>query len=103
MRSMGMSSLEPRDRRGRDALAQAHRLRKHTLLTWGREDRVNPIDGAFAALKLIPKAQLHRLPELWALGPDRGGRRVRGDLDRVPRPPRRERLDKLDDRKAGVQ
>jgi 4,5:9,10-diseco-3-hydroxy-5,9,17-trioxoandrosta-1(10),2-diene-4-oate hydrolase len=47
---------------------EAHRLRRHTLLTWGREDRVNPIDGAFAALKLIPKAQLHVFPNCghWA-------------------------------------
>lgn len=29
------------------------------LLIWGREDRVNPIDGALVALKTIPRAQLH--------------------------------------------
>ena len=29
------------------------------LLIWGREDRVNPLDGALAALKLIRRAQLH--------------------------------------------
>ena len=47
---------------------EAHRLRKHTLLTWGREDRVNPLDGAVAALKLIPRAQLHVFPRCghWA-------------------------------------
>jgi len=28
------------------------------LLIWGREDRVNPIDGALVALKTIPRAQL---------------------------------------------
>lgn len=37
----------------------AYRLRQRVLLVWGREDRVNPIDGAFVALKLIPRAQLH--------------------------------------------
>jgi 4,5:9,10-diseco-3-hydroxy-5,9,17-trioxoandrosta-1(10),2-diene-4-oate hydrolase len=37
----------------------AHRLRQRVLLIWGREDRVNPIDGAFVALKLIQRAQLH--------------------------------------------
>jgi 4,5:9,10-diseco-3-hydroxy-5,9,17-trioxoandrosta-1(10),2-diene-4-oate hydrolase len=29
------------------------------LLIWGREDRVNPLDGALAARKLIRRAQLH--------------------------------------------
>jgi 4,5:9,10-diseco-3-hydroxy-5,9,17-trioxoandrosta-1(10),2-diene-4-oate hydrolase len=36
-----------------------YRLRQPTLLIWGREDRVNPLDGAFVALKQIPRAQLH--------------------------------------------
>jgi 4,5:9,10-diseco-3-hydroxy-5,9,17-trioxoandrosta-1(10),2-diene-4-oate hydrolase len=47
---------------------EAHRLRTHTLLTWGREDRVNPLDGALVALKLIPKASLHVFPNCghWA-------------------------------------
>ncbi|HEY7225623.1 MAG TPA: alpha/beta fold hydrolase [Micromonosporaceae bacterium] len=38
---------------------QAHRLRHEVLLIWGREDRVNPLDGALVALKTIRKAQLH--------------------------------------------
>ena len=29
------------------------------LLIWGREDRVNPLDGALVALKQIPRVQLH--------------------------------------------
>jgi hypothetical protein len=29
------------------------------LLVWGREDRVNPLDGALGALKMIRNAQLH--------------------------------------------
>jgi 4,5:9,10-diseco-3-hydroxy-5,9,17-trioxoandrosta-1(10),2-diene-4-oate hydrolase len=29
------------------------------LLIWGREDRVNPIDGALVALKQIARVQLH--------------------------------------------
>lgn len=37
----------------------AYRLRQRVLLIWGREDRVNPLDGALVALKLIPRAQLH--------------------------------------------
>jgi 4,5:9,10-diseco-3-hydroxy-5,9,17-trioxoandrosta-1(10),2-diene-4-oate hydrolase len=38
---------------------EAHRLKHEVLLVWGREDRVNPIDGALVALKLIRRAQLH--------------------------------------------
>jgi 4,5:9,10-diseco-3-hydroxy-5,9,17-trioxoandrosta-1(10),2-diene-4-oate hydrolase len=68
MLSMGMSFWNPETAEDGMLWREAHRLRKHTLLTWGREDRVNPIDGAFAALKLIPKAQLHVFPNCghWA-------------------------------------
>lgn len=38
---------------------EAYRLRQRVLLIWGREDRVNPLDGALTALKLIPRAELH--------------------------------------------
>lgn len=38
---------------------EAHRLRQRVLLIWGREDRVNPVDGALVALKVIPPARLH--------------------------------------------
>ncbi|MFE1956076.1 MULTISPECIES: 4,5:9,10-diseco-3-hydroxy-5,9,17-trioxoandrosta-1(10),2-diene-4-oate hydrolase [Streptomyces] len=46
----------------------AHRITHPTLLTWGREDRVNPIDGAFVALKAMPNARLHVFPHCghWA-------------------------------------
>ena len=68
MRSMGMSFWNPETAEDGMLWREAHKLRKHTLLTWGREDRVNPLDGAFAALKLIPKAQLHVFPNCghWA-------------------------------------
>jgi 4,5:9,10-diseco-3-hydroxy-5,9,17-trioxoandrosta-1(10),2-diene-4-oate hydrolase len=36
-----------------------YKLRQRVLLIWGREDRVNPLDGALMALKQIPKVQLH--------------------------------------------
>jgi 4,5:9,10-diseco-3-hydroxy-5,9,17-trioxoandrosta-1(10),2-diene-4-oate hydrolase len=38
---------------------EAYKLRQRVLLIWGREDRVNPLDGAFVALKNIPRVQLH--------------------------------------------
>jgi 4,5:9,10-diseco-3-hydroxy-5,9,17-trioxoandrosta-1(10),2-diene-4-oate hydrolase len=37
----------------------AYKLRQRVLLIWGREDRVNPLDGALLALKTIPRAELH--------------------------------------------
>ncbi|MFF0743500.1 4,5:9,10-diseco-3-hydroxy-5,9,17-trioxoandrosta-1(10),2-diene-4-oate hydrolase [Streptomyces sp. NPDC004111] len=47
---------------------EAHRITQPTLLTWGREDRVNPLDGALVALKAIPDARLHVFPHCghWA-------------------------------------
>lgn len=68
MRSMGASFWNPEWAEDGMLWRDAHRLRKHTLLTWGREDRVNPLDGALVALKQIPKAQLHVFPHCghWA-------------------------------------
>jgi 4,5:9,10-diseco-3-hydroxy-5,9,17-trioxoandrosta-1(10),2-diene-4-oate hydrolase len=37
----------------------AHRIKHEVLLVWGREDRVNPLDGALIALKQLRRAQLH--------------------------------------------
>ncbi|WP_109525140.1 MULTISPECIES: 4,5:9,10-diseco-3-hydroxy-5,9,17-trioxoandrosta-1(10),2-diene-4-oate hydrolase [Nocardia] len=37
----------------------AYKLRQPVLLIWGREDRVNPLDGAIVATKLLPRVQLH--------------------------------------------
>ena len=68
MISMGMSFYAPESAEDGMLWREAHRLRQHTLLTWGREDRVNPLDGAMVALKTIPKAQLHVFPRCghWA-------------------------------------
>ena len=68
MASMGASFWNPEWFEDGMLWREAYKLRPHTLLTWGREDRVNPLDGALAALKLIPKAQLHVFPNCghWA-------------------------------------
>ncbi len=68
MRQMGMSFWNPESAEDGMLWREAHRLRTHTLLTWGREDRVNPLDGALVALKLIPRASLHVFPNCghWA-------------------------------------
>lgn len=68
MVSMGMSFFNPEWAEDGMLWRDAHRIRKPTLLTWGREDRVNPLDGAMVALKAIPRASLHVFPNCghWA-------------------------------------
>ena len=59
MASMGKSFYDPATAADGMLWREAHRLRNEVLLVWGREDRVNPLDGALVALKQIRKAQLH--------------------------------------------
>ncbi|HEY0772754.1 MAG TPA: alpha/beta fold hydrolase [Nocardioidaceae bacterium] len=68
MASMGASFAKPDTYEEGFLWREAYKLRHPVLLTWGREDRVNPLDGALAALKLIPKASLHVFPRCghWA-------------------------------------
>ena len=42
--------------------AMLHKLAAPTLLTWGRDDRVSPVDMAITAMRLIPHAELHVFP-----------------------------------------
>ena len=68
MTSMGASFAKPETYEEGFLWREAYKLCQPVLLTWGREDRVNPLDGALAALKLIPKASLHVFPNCghWA-------------------------------------
>lgn len=68
MASMGASFANPETYEEGFLWREAYKIRQHTLLTWGREDRVNPLDGGLLALKLIPKASLHVFPNCghWA-------------------------------------
>jgi 4,5:9,10-diseco-3-hydroxy-5,9,17-trioxoandrosta-1(10),2-diene-4-oate hydrolase len=59
MAAMGASFLHPAHAEEALLWREAHRLRQRVLLIWGREDRVNPLDGALVALKTIRRAQLH--------------------------------------------
>ena len=43
--------------------ARLTRLPHETLILWGREDRVLPLDNAMILLKQIPRAQLHVIPQ----------------------------------------
>lgn len=42
--------------------AMLPRLTAPTLLTWGRDDRVSPVDMAVLPMRLIPHAELHIFP-----------------------------------------
>ncbi|WP_413098277.1 alpha/beta fold hydrolase [Streptomyces sp. Inha503] len=43
--------------------ALLHRITAPTLITWGRDDRVSPLDMALLPMRTMPKAELHVLPE----------------------------------------
>ncbi|MEN0137169.1 MAG: alpha/beta fold hydrolase [Rhodococcus sp. (in: high G+C Gram-positive bacteria)] len=49
--------------------AQLHKVTAPTLLTWGRDDRVSPLDMAIIPMRSIPKAELHVFPNCghWAM------------------------------------
>jgi 4,5:9,10-diseco-3-hydroxy-5,9,17-trioxoandrosta-1(10),2-diene-4-oate hydrolase len=59
MAAMGASFSRPDGVEDALLWRDAHRLRHPTLLIWGREDRVNPLDGALVPLKLLRNSQLH--------------------------------------------
>ena len=45
-----------------------HKVKAPTLLTWGRDDRVSPLDMALIPMRTIPNAELHVFPNCghWA-------------------------------------
>jgi 4,5:9,10-diseco-3-hydroxy-5,9,17-trioxoandrosta-1(10),2-diene-4-oate hydrolase len=59
MAALGASFFDPATAQDGLLWREAHQLRQEVLLIWGREDRVNPLDGALVALKVIRRAQLH--------------------------------------------
>ncbi|QIK76121.1 alpha/beta fold hydrolase [Nocardioides piscis] len=49
--------------------AMLHKIKARTLITWGRDDRVSPLDMALVPMRTIPDAELHVLPSCghWAM------------------------------------
>ena len=49
--------------------AVMHKVQAPTLLTWGRDDRVSPLDMALLPMRTIPNAELHVFPNCghWAM------------------------------------
>jgi 2-hydroxy-6-oxonona-2,4-dienedioate hydrolase len=50
-------------------LALLTQIQAPTLLTWGRDDRVTPLDGAIAPMRMIRRCELHVVPDCghWAM------------------------------------
>lgn len=46
-----------------------HTIQAEVLLTWGRDDRVSPVDMATLPMRMIPNAELHVIPKCghWAM------------------------------------
>ncbi|OEV04703.1 alpha/beta fold hydrolase [Streptomyces oceani] len=42
--------------------AMLHKLRAKTLITWGRDDRVSPVDMSIVPMRTIPDVELHVFP-----------------------------------------
>ncbi|WP_067179431.1 alpha/beta fold hydrolase [Microtetraspora niveoalba] len=42
--------------------AMLHRLKARTLITWGRDDRVSPVDMSIVPMRTIPDVELHIFP-----------------------------------------
>jgi len=55
--------------KGPQPWAVMHRVQAPTLITWGRDDRVSPLDMALLPMRTIPNAELHVFPNCghWAM------------------------------------
>jgi pimeloyl-ACP methyl ester carboxylesterase len=65
----GESSFDaPGGTRSEDLWRECERIHQRTLLAWGRDDRITPVDGSLFLLKYMRDAQLHILPRCghWA-------------------------------------
>lgn len=49
--------------------AMLHKITARTLITWGRDDRVSPLDMALLPMRTIPEVELHVFPNCghWAM------------------------------------
>uniref|UniRef100_UPI000524CF2C alpha/beta fold hydrolase n=1 Tax=Streptomyces xiaopingdaonensis TaxID=1565415 RepID=UPI000524CF2C len=43
--------------------AQLHKVQAPTLVTWGRDDRVSPVDMAVLPMRTLPRGELHVFPD----------------------------------------
>ena len=52
-----------------DTIGLLRRIQAPTLVTWGRDDRVTPLDGFIAPMRMIRHCELHVFPDCghWAM------------------------------------
>ena len=84
MASMGMSFWNPDDRRGRHALARGPPAAPAHPADLGSRGPGQPARRRDGRPQADPQGLAARLPQLWALGADRGGRGVPRGRHRVP-------------------
>ncbi|MCD4524211.1 alpha/beta fold hydrolase [Nocardioides sp. cx-173] len=62
-------AMRDRGRTAADQIAMLTRIQVPTLLMVGRDDRVTPLDSAFAAMRLVRRCELHVFPDCghWAM------------------------------------
>ena len=69
-----------------DQVGMLAKIEAPTLITFGRDDRVTPLDSVLVPMRIDPPLRGPHLPELRALGDDRTQGRVRERGAVVPRP-----------------
>ena len=71
---------------GRSGRRCSPRSRRRRLITFGRDDRVTPLDSVLVPMRVDPPVRGAHLPELRSLGDDRAQGRVRERRAVVPAP-----------------
>ena len=51
-----------RSKKATMSIAHLPAIQAPTLLTWGRDDRVNPLDSALIPMRMIPNCEFHAFP-----------------------------------------
>jgi 4,5:9,10-diseco-3-hydroxy-5,9,17-trioxoandrosta-1(10),2-diene-4-oate hydrolase len=68
LHSMQRANQNPAFAQSGELWREASKVEHEVLITWGREDRVQPLDGAFLGFRLLPNARLYVFPKCghWA-------------------------------------
>lgn len=67
--AMQKANANPANHERGELWREASKIQHEVLITWGREDRTQPLDGAFVGFRLLPNARLHVFPKCghWAM------------------------------------
>ena len=67
-RDAGARTRSPAFAEAGELWREAVKIEHEVLITWGREDRVQPLDGAFVGFRLLRERPAARLPQVRPLG-----------------------------------